>query len=77
MCGKASPERLRWAWGRELSDVVVLWYRGRLTWVFLGAGVLRLAFLITFTMSDVATRDWIAVPQPWIAGTSAQGGTMP
>lgn len=54
-----------------------VWYRGRLTWVLLGAGVLWLAFLIAFTLSDVATRGWIPVPLPWIAGAAAQGGSSP
>lgn len=52
-------------------------YRARLTWVFIGAGVLWLALLIAFTLSDVATRDWIPAPLPWSAGASAPGGTMP
>jgi cytochrome c oxidase subunit 4 len=52
-------------------------YRARLTGVVLGAGILWLAFLIAFTLSDVATRDWIPVPLPWIAGTAAQNGRMP
>jgi len=64
------------------ASLVVLYfmhvrYRARLTWVFIGAGVLWLAFLIAFTLSDVATRGWIPVPLPWIAGASAQGGTSP
>ncbi len=54
-----------------------VWYRGRLAWVFLGAGVLWLAFLIAFTLSDVATRGWIPVPPPWTAGASGQGGQSP
>ncbi len=54
-----------------------VWYRGRLAWVFLGAGVLWLAFLIAFTLSDVATRGWISIPPPWIAGASGQGGPSP
>ncbi len=52
-------------------------YRARLTWVFIGAGVLWLAFLIAFTLSDVASRGWIPAPVPWIGGTSAQGGPNP
>jgi len=52
-----------------------VWYRGRLTWVFLGAGVLWLTFLIAFTLSDVATRGWIPVPLPWIAGASTPAGS--
>lgn len=52
-------------------------YRGGFAWVFIGAGVLWLAFLIAFTLSDVATRGWIPAPLPWITGGSAQGGSNP
>lgn len=54
-----------------------VWYRGRLAWVFLGAGVLWLAFLIAFTLSDVMTRGWIPVSPPWGARASSQGGPSP
>ena len=52
-------------------------YRGGLAWAFIGAGVLWLAFLIAFTLSDVATRGWIPAPLPWIAETSVPGGPSP
>ncbi len=51
-----------------------VWNRGRLTWVFLGAGVLWLAFLIAFTLSDVMTRGWTPVSPPWVVGTSGPRG---
>jgi len=54
-----------------------VWYRGRLAWIFLGAGVLWLAFLIAFTLSDVMTRGWIPVSPPWVAGVSGPGGPSP
>ncbi len=79
----ADMSLVRVALGRSYGvSLVVLffmhvWYRGRLVWVFLGAGVLWLAFLIAFTLSDVATRGWISVPPPWIAGASGQGGLSP
>ncbi len=41
------------------------WYSPRLTWVFIGAGVLWLMILIAFTLSDVLTRPWIPLPLPW------------
>ncbi len=37
-------------------------YESQLTWVFVGAGFFWLAILIVFTLSDVLTRDWLAVP---------------
>ncbi len=40
-------------------------YGSRLTWVFVGAGFFWLAILIVFTLSDVLTRDWLAVPVGW------------
>ena len=42
-------------------------YSPRLTWVFIGAGVLWLTILIAFTLSDVLTRAWIPLPPPWTA----------
>jgi len=44
-----------------------VWYSPRLTWVFIGAGVLWLTILIAFTLSDVLTRAWIPFPPPWTA----------
>ena len=49
-------------------------YRGGLAWVFLGAGILWLALLIGFTLSDVATRGWIPVAPPWTAGSQTGTG---
>ena len=40
-------------------------YESRLTWVFVGAGFFWLAILIVFTLSDVLTRSWLAVPAGW------------
>ncbi len=40
-------------------------YESRLSWVFVGAGFFWLAILIVFTLSDVLTRDWLAVPVGW------------
>ncbi len=40
-------------------------YSTRLTWVFIGAGVLWLAILIALTLSDALTRGWIPGPLPW------------
>jgi cytochrome c oxidase subunit 4 len=50
-----------------------VWFRGKLTWVFIGAGVLWLAFLIAFTLSDAVTRPWVPVPTPW-TGTALYPG---
>lgn len=36
-------------------------YSSRLTWVFAGAGFFWLVILITLTMSDVLTRNWLPV----------------
>jgi cytochrome c oxidase subunit 4 len=36
-------------------------YSGRLTWVFVGAGIFWLVLLIAFTMSDYLTRSWLTV----------------
>jgi cytochrome c oxidase subunit IV len=51
-----------------------VWFRGKLTWVFIGAGVLWLAFLIVFTLSDAVTRPWIPVPTPWTGRSFYPGG---
>ncbi len=40
-------------------------YGSRLTWVFVGAGVFWMLILITLTMSDILTRQWLPVPPPW------------
>ncbi len=54
------------------ASLVVLYFMhvrhsARLTWVFIGAGVLWLAILIALTLSDVLTRAWIPLPLPWSA----------
>ena len=36
-------------------------YSSRLTWIFAGAGFFWLVILITLTMSDVLTRNWLSV----------------
>jgi cytochrome c oxidase subunit 4 len=36
-------------------------YSSGLTWIFAGAGVIWLAHLLIFTMSDYFTRGWLAV----------------
>jgi cytochrome c oxidase subunit 4 len=36
-------------------------YSSRLTWVYIAAGLFWLALLLTFTMSDYLTRDWLVV----------------
>lgn len=51
-----------------------VWFRGKLTWVFIGAGVLWLAFLIAFTLSDAVTRPWIPIPTPWTGSALYPGG---
>ncbi len=51
-----------------------VWFRGKLTWVFIGAGVLWLAFLIAFVLSDAVTRPWIPVPPPWTGSALYPGG---
>lgn len=53
-----------------------VWYRGKLTWVFIGAGVLWLAFLIAFTLSDAVTRPWIPVPPPWTGSAVYPGAPV-
>jgi cytochrome c oxidase subunit 4 len=40
-------------------------YSSRLTWLFIGAGFFWLLLLISFTLSDVFTRDWLPAPQGW------------
>ncbi len=34
-------------------------YSGRITWVFVGLGFFWLAILVTLTMSDYLTRNWL------------------
>lgn len=34
-------------------------YSGRVTWVFVGLGFFWLAILVTLTMSDYLTRNWL------------------
>ncbi len=50
-------------------------YSPRLTWVFIGAGVLWLAILIAFTLSDVLTRGWLPIPAPWISEAASLAST--
>lgn len=40
-------------------------YSSRLTWAFVGVGILFLAILMAFTMSDVLTREWLQEPPGW------------
>lgn len=52
------------------ASLVVLYfmhvrYSPRLTWVFIGMGILWLTILIAFTLSDVLTRGWLPLPLPW------------
>lgn len=47
-------------------------YSARLTWVFIGAGVLWLAILMMLTMSDVLTRDWLVPPSRIEGGLSGE-----
>ena len=52
------------------ASLVVLYfmhvrYSSRLTWVFIGAGILWLTILIALTLSDVLTRAWLPLPLPW------------
>jgi cytochrome c oxidase subunit IV len=44
-------------------------YSSRLTWVFAGAGFFWLLILITLTLSDVLTRQWMSLSAP---GTPTQ-----
>ena len=44
-------------------------YSSRLTWVFAGAGFFWLLILITLTLTDVLTRQWLSLSA---AGTVAQ-----
>ena len=37
-------------------------YSSHLTWVFAGAGFFWLVILITLTMSDALTRNWLVAP---------------
>jgi cytochrome c oxidase subunit 4 len=40
-------------------------YSSRLTWAFVGAGVLFLIILLAFTMSDMFTRELPSQPMGW------------
>jgi cytochrome c oxidase subunit 4 len=40
-------------------------YSSRLTWAFVGAGVLFLIILLAFTMSDMLTRELPSQPMGW------------
>jgi cytochrome c oxidase subunit 4 len=42
-----------------------VYYRTRLTWVFIAAGVLWLGLLIGFVLTDALSRGWILTPAPW------------
>ena len=49
-------------------------YGARLTWIFIGAGVLWLAIMLGLTVSDVLTRPWLPVPPPWAAAAAGPDG---
>lgn len=58
------------------STLVILYfmhlrYSNRLTWVFVASGFVFLLILLTFLMSDVATRDTLYAPQSWSPATEA------
>ncbi len=60
------------------ASLVVLYFMhvrhsARLTWVFIGAGVVWLAILIALTLSDALTRAWIPLPLPWSAAALSPG----
>jgi len=40
-------------------------YSSKLNWIYLAAGFLFLVILLSFTMSDMLTRNLISVPQAW------------
>jgi len=40
-------------------------YAGRLTWIFVGAGVFWLAILIVLTLADYLSRGWFPTPGSW------------
>lgn len=40
-------------------------YSSKLTWIFIGGGILFLLILFTITMGDYLTRGWYVVPQSW------------
>lgn len=52
-------------------------YGARLTWIFIGAGVLWLAIMLGLTVSDVVTRPWLPVPPPWAAAAAGPDGPTP
>jgi cytochrome c oxidase subunit IV len=45
-------------------------YSERLTWVFVGVGILWLTVLIGITFDDVITRRWDSPPQHWPPATT-------
>jgi cytochrome c oxidase subunit 4 len=52
------------------ASLVVLYfmqvrYSPRLTWVFIGMGILWLTILMALTLSDVLTRGWLPIPVLW------------
>ncbi len=63
----AEAEGFRAFLQREFPRQAATRYSSRLTWVFIGAGVLWLTILIGLTLGDVLTRDWLPAPGPWSA----------
>ncbi len=64
------------------ASLVVLYFMhvrhsARLTWVFIGAGVLWLAILMALTLSDVLTRHWLPVNAPWAAAATSEAASLP
>jgi cytochrome c oxidase subunit 4 len=39
-------------------------YSSKLTWVFVGAGLVWLIILFAFTLSDYMTRTWVPIASP-------------
>lgn len=39
-------------------------YSSKLTWVFVGAGIIWLIILFAFTLSDYLTRTWVPIATP-------------
>ena len=51
------------------ATLVILYFMhvrwsSRLTWIFIGLGILFLALLIGFTLSDYVSRDWMQIYGP-------------
>jgi cytochrome c oxidase subunit IV len=40
-------------------------YSSKLTWVFIGGGIIWLIILFGFTLSDFWTRGWVPISTPW------------